>query len=514
MIENLAFAGGADGVDPGSLSPSMASSIGGDTMSVERDAKIRSWFSSLLESWQRAWDAADPKVRSGVEASLCHLAQPLKATLYVSRSHVPPLEASVLILSHVEHAGHSELAIRLQEDGSEWTGDAPECCWAQEIATEIHRNILSNWTPHRSIPILSYRGLNYERLESEVFHAAWTIPGDLTTIEVEKFIEAAFRPRLEAVPPPRQPDPRPQIAALQSTREPIGLSRWLTMWAPALSAALGVQGPSWCGLFLPRADVLDATLNGDIDFITGSLELELDSDEWERRVRIESEQMPIWAPHQSAISRAMMRAADDGLIRWPPRLDDLAACEVKVSWFEPETNTWHATHKGEARREKGKLRLLRRFGFNRIGFFHLGATKPRSIDSVNPWILAGSYASLASRSFELLYSPAEAPDCGYFQAVVGSVPFAAEDSSGAGGPLRIHQTATALVFEPSMNRWQRLAAQLSQLPRPRSCRVCVRACSQCKVWSLVNSPSLADCGECGRRLYDDPCVPDLPRLML
>jgi hypothetical protein len=429
----------------------------------------------------------------------------------VSRSTDPPLEASVLILCHDEHAPHGELAIRVQEDGSEWTGDAPECCWAQTNATEIHRNILLNWAPHRLIPTLSYRDLNYERLASERFHAAWTIPGDLTRIEVEKFIEAAFRPRFEAVPAPRQPDPRPQIAALQATREPIGLSRWLTMWAPALSAALGVQGPSWSGLFLPRADILDPTLNGDIDFITGSLELELNSDEWERRVRMETEQMPIWAPHESATSRAMMQAAADGLIRWPPRLDSLAACEVKVSWFEPATNTWHATHKGEARREKGKLKLLRRFRFNRIGFFHLGATKPRSIESFNPWILAGSDASLASRSFDLLYSPAEAPECGYFQAVVGSVPFAAEDSSGAGGPLRIHQAATALVFESSTNNWERLVSQLSQLPRPRSCHIFVRACSQCKAWSLVNSPSVADCGACGGRLYDDPCVPELPR---
>ena len=478
---------------------------------MERDAKIRSWFSSLLESWQRAWDAADPSVRAEVEASLCFLEQPIQGALYVSRSDGPPLEASVLILLHNEHAPYSELAIGVQQDGSGWTGDAPECCWAQETATEIHRNILANWAPHRSIPVLSYRDLNYERLASEGFHAAWTIPGDLTTIEVASFIETAFRPRLEPLPLPRQSDPRPQIAALQATREPIGLSRWLTMWAPALSAALGVQGPSWCGLFLPRADILDPALNGDIDFITGSLELELDSDEWERRVRMASEQMPIWASRQIAASHAMMQAAAEGLIRWPPNLDYVAACEVKVSWFEPATNTWHATHKGEARREKGKLKLLRRFSFNRIGFFHLGATKPRSIDSVNPWILAGSNASLASRSFDLLYSPTEAPDYGYFQAVVGSVPFAAEDSSGAGGPLRIHQAATTLVSEPSTNRWERLAAQLSQLPRPRSCHAFVRACSQCKAWSLVNSPSLADCGACGGRLYDDPCVPELPR---
>ena len=90
--------------------------------------------------------------------------------------------------------------------------------------------------------------------------------------------------------------------------------------------------------------------------------------------------------------------------------------------------------------------------------------------------------------------------------------------------LRIHPAPVALCAfirlrprwssSPPMNRWERLAAQLSQLPRPRSCHVFVRACSQCKAWSLVSSPSSANCGACGGRLYDDPCVPDLPRLML
>jgi len=274
---------------------------------------------------------------------------------------------------------------------------------------------------------------------------------------------------------------------------------------PALSAALGVQGPSWCGLFLPRADVLDSALDGDIDFITGPLELEIDPDEWERRVGIEADQVPIWASRQFATSRAMMQAAADGLIQWPPRLEHIGGCEVKVSWFDATNTTWHATHAGESRRVKGQLKVLRRFGFSRVGFFHLGATKPRSLDSFNPWLLAGSDASLAWRSFELLFPPSEMPDYGYFQAVVGGVPFAAEDLSGAGGSLRVHQPAALIGGSPLPWREQ-VARRLSKIPRPRLCRVFIRACSQCGAWSLVDSPSPVACASCGGQLYDDSAV--------
>jgi len=59
------------------------------TASVERDTEIRGWFDSLLVLWQRAWDLAEPRVRAGVEASLCHLEQPIQGALNVSRRAIP-----------------------------------------------------------------------------------------------------------------------------------------------------------------------------------------------------------------------------------------------------------------------------------------------------------------------------------------------------------------------------------------------------------------------------------------
>lgn len=184
------------------------------------------------------------------------------------------------------------------------------------------------------------------------------------------------------------------------------------------------------------------------------------------------------------------------------RWECIVGCEVKVSWFDAEANSWHATLTGEARRVKGQLKVLTRFGFERVGFFHLGATKPRSIESVNPWMLAGSDAALAWSSFPELPSLREIPECGYFQAVVGSVPFAAEDSSGAGGPMRVLQPGSTINQSPLPFR-ERLADRLAQLPQPRLCRVFVRGCTQCGDWSLVGSSGTAVCASCGGTLYDD-----------
>jgi hypothetical protein len=127
------------------------------------------------------------------------------------------------------------------------------------------------------------------------------------------------------------------------------------------------------------------------------------------------------------------RAAEDGLLRWPPRLNLIAACEMKASWFDAEKGTWHATHVREGPRVKGQLELLLRFGLDRVGFLHLGATKPRAVESINPWFLAGHDAAIARKTMPFVFAPNEMPQCGYFQAVVGSVPFACEDLSDAGG---------------------------------------------------------------------------------
>ena len=268
-------------------------------------------------------------------------------------------------------------------------GGATECEWAQGTAAALHYNMLANWTAGQEIPLLSYRDLNLQRLDADVDPAAWIIPGDLTTIDVHRLVEEVFRPRSTVPEPaPREPDPRLSIASLRASREPTGLSRWLEIYMPSLLGALGIAGPSWCGLSLPRKDVLDLELDGDIDIIAGPLEFDVGPGEWQKRLDEESRRMPLAMAHHLVEEQCVVRAAKDGLIRWPPRLDHLAGCEAKVSWFDSDQDAWHATHMGESRRVKGQLKVLLRYGFDRVAFLHLGATKPRTLEAVNPWLLA------------------------------------------------------------------------------------------------------------------------------
>jgi hypothetical protein len=474
-----------------------------DAVGVERDGKARAWFASLLNAWEHAWSEADAPVRREVDASLCYLLPPVQGELYVSRGTHPPVEASVLMLIRDPSHAHAELSISTCENGSSWTGGATECEWAQGTAAALHYNMLANWTAGQEIPLLSYRDLNLQRLNADVDRAAWIIPGDLTTIDVHRLVEEVFRPRSTVPEPaPREPDPRLSIASLRASREPTGLSRWLEIYMPSLLGALGIAGPSWCGLSLPRKDVLDLELDGDIDIIAGPLEFDVGPGEWQKRLDEESRRMPLAMAHHLVEEQCVVRAAKDGLIRWPPRLDHLAGCEAKVSWFDSDQDAWHATHMGESRRVKGQLKVLLRYGFDRVAFLHLGATKPRTLEAVNPWLLASHDAATAQRTFELLFPPSELPQCGYFQAVVGSIPFRTEDTAGAGGRLVVHQPCSATDGTPQ--QWRaRFLDQLSELPRPKMCRSYVRACAKCGRWTLLSFAGPAPCDSCGEPLYDE-----------
>ena len=304
-------------------------------------------------------------------------------------------------------------------------------------------------------------------MDGEFPCTAWSIPGDVTEIDVQELIGEQVRRRLiRPEPAARIEDPRPHISRLHSTRESVGTTRWLTINAHNLAGAFGITGPFWCGLFLPRKALFDARLDGDVDFLAGPLELEVGEDEWRRRVDEECRRHHIGVARSVVVHHCWMRAAEDGLLRSPPRVDFIAACEMKASWFDAEKGTWHATHAREGRRVKGQIELLLRFGLDRVGLLHLGATKPRAVESINPWFLAGHDAETARRTLPLVFAPDELPKCGYFQAVIGSVPFACEDLSGAGGSLVIQQQSRPLA--PPVQDWREgLCTRLAELPRPR-----------------------------------------------
>lgn len=92
------------------------------------------------------------------------------------------------------------------------------------------------------------------------------------------------------------------------SREPLAVVRWLTIHRAALFHSLGLPPTSWCGLFLKCSALFREQSGGDIDFIAGPLETSSDQ-------------------------------SGDARVAWPPPVDGLVACEVKVSrylWGAPD----------------------------------------------------------------------------------------------------------------------------------------------------------------------------------
>ena len=130
-----------------------------------------------------------------------------------------------------------------------------------------------------------------------------------------------------------------------------------------------------------------------------------------------------------------------------------------------------------------------------MGFLHLGATKPRAVESINPWFLAGHDAETARRTLPLVFAPEERPQCGYFQAVIGTVPFACEDLSGAGGSLAILQESRAIA-SPIQDWREVLLKRLAAPPRPRSLQSFIRVCPGYGQWQFTPISDMAGCVPC------------------
>ena len=462
------------------------------------ESSVHRWFRTLLFEWGRAWNEADSALRIDLANSLCYLLPPLQGELYVSRVANPPVQVAVLLLLRNPERPHGELRILESCDSEPWFGDAPENNWAMQAARTLLSNIQANWLPDRQDSLPLYRAVCMQRMDDAVPCTSWLVPGDITQIDVLGLIGEQIERRVNRPQPAaRIEDQRPHISQLHSTREPVSTTRWLTINARNLAAALGIMQPFWCGLFLSRKAVLDSSLQGDVDFLAGPLELEVNETEWRDRLDAECRRHHIGVPRSLVIQRCTLKAAEDGLLLWPPRLNRLAACEVKASWFDAEARTWHASHRREGSRVKGQLKLLLRFGLDRVGFLHLGATKPRVVESINPWFLAGHDAEVARKALPFVFAPEELPECGYFQAVIGSVPFACEDRSGAGGSLMIQQQSQALAL-PVQNWREGLLKRLAELPRPRSLEAFISECPTCNQWQFTSVSGAGPCLRCGR----------------
>jgi len=299
-------------------------------------------------------------------------------------------------------------------------------------------------------------------------------------------------------------------------REGRALTTWLALQGADLLLAAGLGPMWWCGIGLPRSEVFCRDLQGDVDIFAGPCELLGGDQEMQARVREEESRWPPETHPSRFVEFALLRAAAEHRILWPPRLEFLVGIEAKASWFDPDKGVWKATHSQEGSRIKGQLQVLVENGVDRVAFLHLASTKPRTAE-VNPWMEAlgdlkasrecpeaprprrGAAACRRDREPlpALLFDPREVDGCAYYQGLIAGVPHAPEVQSGALSPLDVVVSGRLrrARAEP-ISQWRRnLRERLGGLGPPSLPGVFLAPCIAHGKWCWASTP----------RLPADPC---------
>jgi hypothetical protein len=410
------------------------------------------------------------------------------------------VQASAVVINHDPAKPDIDLQILIIDDAIQEVGSSdPVCAYLEDTWSTMR----ANWTADRPPdPPPEPWHLFAQRAADEM--VLWIIASNPAEIDIDRFVAFCFRDETPVHEPPPSPESPQHLYALGMERERNAVPRWLTLFSGQLVEALGLQetfwaergvlGPWWCGLNLNRRDLFDATDDGDVDFLAGPLALSVTPAEWTDRFEREALAWPLSAPRPTIVDAALRRACAEGLVIWPPRMDLVVACEAKASWYDAEAGKWKTTHAGEARRVRGQIQFLRDRGVDRVGFLHVGATKPHET-GINPWFQASADRAQAEDAFELLdplFGPAELPGCGYYRAVLGAVPHKTEDMAGAGGLLRVLHDAQRNPASPGAPHIWRAKVQnkLAACPRPTWPHVYITSCPRCEKWNPSGLPLL------------------------
>jgi hypothetical protein len=418
---------------------------------------------------------------------------PVQGWFYVRRT--PEIEIAAVLVRHKPDAADGEVhAYELTEETDLQGNGTLRELW------EISERMRANWTPEREpeAPLEAYQIRRSSRADCNVRAGEAIVAGGLKALDPQKIVDFDFRDEPQAGP--HSPVPLvsgPHIHAAGEDREDVATDRYLdSPNGPNLLAQLGLPGAWWCALRFSRERVLGERRDGDIDIVAGPLELELTADERKQRIADEAKRNRLDTPPGLIASDAMERAALEGHVRWPPRMDYVVACEVKASWFDTESGVWKRTQTGQATKIRGQLELLVDHGFNRVGFFHVSATRPRELGSGNPWLVASGDSAEAADTFTQVVSPDMLPTVGLFSTVMGAVAHKTEEFSGSGGVLVAHQPAQ--LTTGSGQAWRAaLQKQMALLKRPPLLRVFVKECRECHEWEMI-AHATAPCARCAK----------------
>lgn len=443
------------------------------------ESEVRAWVTELIQGWRAGWGTASKEVRDEVRKTFLSCEGPTCAIVYLRvDADIPPCAFGVELYE-------TTAADDLRIDVIVVTSPVTEP-WVPTQVERYWQNMRQNWSPGREpdpplVPWAASMGpLDGSR------GCFVIVPGGPRDLSVEALISHRFKPPSHALAPAHgTPTPRKHLY-FHEKREDTAIERWLYGHADELMHALGVPvGPSrgwWCGMWLRRDEVFGDGKDGDVDLLAGPLTFDFDDPELRRRVQKEATEWPLATNRASVVGSAIMKAAHEGHVVWPPSTDTVVACEVKASGYSSETGLRNS-HANEGRKVMAQLRYSLDHGIDRAALLHLCATRPRPTEAGNSWLLAGHDLGHTRASMPRIFEASEQPESGYFLGILGAVEGAEEHLEGASSGLEVLEVAAANPKSAPGAAWRdRLSKRLADLPRPTTLRAFVKRCGKCGTW--------------------------------
>lgn len=465
-------------------------------------ARIETWCRRLIAGWRAARAEALPDVAAHADAAILHLGPPLQVTAVLAEHRETGSRGVGFLLER--DPDRADGVVRVVALSTQTLGEGEEGALgiAARGVSQCVENQVRNWYPGRPPVEVDCGGRigMARRQQDEHDTAVWIVAGDPSAADVDEFVKAAFTlpQSLSSTLTERPHAGEPQLWQVER-RSDTAMWRWLESNAEELLRALGVVGPFWCGVNLPRAEVLGRDERGDFDFIGGPLRWTLSPEAQRDRLQAIARSLPPSVDHSWVQGMAARSVAEEGALEWPPALEMLVACEAVASYLDVDKAKLKRTLRDEMHRIQGQLELLERCAFERIGLLHVLATRPGEPTGANPWFQSMAEGSAALDALAAMGDAAipRGPErAGVFRVVMAAVGDLCERTAGSGAELQVVRPATDALASNSMQmpwRVDALLPRLRALPTPRAYRAFIRSCNRCKEWYWSPWTPLGEC---------------------
>ena len=311
--------------------------------------------------------------------------------------------------------------------------------------------------------------------------------------------------------PPSRDD---YIFAQGKRRERTAINRLIASRGGAIKDALNEQLRwalpwAWIGLRVPQRRLLRGLelpankFRGDVDVFGAALRPasleEYNCFVTEAAEQLGAEAHPSWH-HQIASMMVLERRR----LKWPPDMTYIAASEVKVAYYDADSNL-KATGAGSQQSDRTQARWLCKMGFDRVALTRILVTEPVAPSRMHPWMEAAARSSDAGDELRDKGVRLATDDpFGTLMVLMGSVPGGLEDMRGStswqwlqdvpDNPLKDEAADLRRIIE------RNLLEVISGYPIPVNVPVLILSCSDetCSELYVSETGPEKKCPKCGK----------------